>query len=100
MCNFETLMSFPEPVIKCTAPQGAEFPWFSLISTEFQGIWCFPATCKTRVQHLEQMSHPNYMLYLQLLILKIFLDKKKKGENLRTAKGLFIIFALQIAATL
>lgn len=26
--------------------------------------------------------------------------QKKKGENLRTAKGLFIIFALQIAATL
>lgn len=80
MCNFETLMSFPEPVIKCTAPQDAEFPWFSLISTEFQGIWCFPATCKTRVQHLEQMSHPNYVLYLQLLILKIFLDKKKRRK--------------------
>lgn len=40
------------------------------------------------------------MSHLQLLILKFFLDEKKKGENLSTAKGLFIIFPLQIAATL
>lgn len=46
MCNLETLMFFPEPVIKCPASQDAEFPWFSLISTEFEGIWCFLARTK------------------------------------------------------
>lgn len=34
-------MPFPEPVIKCPAPQDAELPWFSPISTGFDGIWCF-----------------------------------------------------------
>lgn len=44
------------------------------------------------------MSHPSYVLCLQLPMLKIFLHKKR--ENLSIAKPLFIIFPLQIAAIL
>lgn len=41
MCNFATPMSFPKPAIKDLAPQGAEFLWFPLMATGFEGIWCF-----------------------------------------------------------
>lgn len=95
------LMPFPEPVIKCPAPQDAELPWFSPISTEFEGICCFLARTK---QQQDQALVSGRDVPSQLCVMSTAPNAKnfpgQKRENLSIAKPLFIIFPLQIAAIL
>lgn len=95
-------MSFPEPAIKDTAPQGAEFLWFPLLSTGFEGIWCFLARAKQQARPASNIWNrcpiPTICHIYSSWYQKFFWTKKK--ENLSTAKPLVIFFPLKIAAIL